>query len=167
MKKANMSFLHHSARQRGWTLTVNLNPPGSFVSTVPTGTQAETGEIWSCIYLGYCTCKWPKYDNNITFRKTYLKVQNQSCEQFNTWLCLIIFSSRHIKLKIPLQQTCWLWTHTTATKGAVWFSSELFHEQNDGAHLRKTTSGNWFRYAITCEVASLRYINFKTILTGP
>jgi hypothetical protein len=44
MKKANLSSTDHSARRRGCTLVVNFSPPFSFISTVPTGTEAHIGE---------------------------------------------------------------------------------------------------------------------------
>jgi len=39
------SLLSHSARRRGCTLVVNLNPAFSFINTIPAGTDALIGEI--------------------------------------------------------------------------------------------------------------------------
>jgi hypothetical protein len=87
---------------------------------------------------------------------TYLKIHNQSCEQFDMW-GVAHKTQYHYSTSV-----------STATKGAYDSAlSNLFHEQNYGAQLRKAASGNWFQDAITCEVTSLRYLKFKTILTGP
>jgi len=40
-----LSSESHSARRRGCTLVVNLNPAFSFINTTPAGTEALKGEI--------------------------------------------------------------------------------------------------------------------------
>lgn len=44
-KKVTMSSIAHSARRRGCTLVVNLNPACSFINTTPAGTEALIGEM--------------------------------------------------------------------------------------------------------------------------
>jgi len=45
MKNVTLSSVSHSARRRGCTLVVNLNPGCSFIKTTPAGTEALKGEI--------------------------------------------------------------------------------------------------------------------------
>ena len=45
MKKVTLSSVSHSARRRGCTLVVNLNPAFSFTNTIPAGTEALKGDI--------------------------------------------------------------------------------------------------------------------------
>lgn len=45
MKNVTLSSVSHSARRRGCTLVVNLNPAFSFIRTTPAGTEALKGEI--------------------------------------------------------------------------------------------------------------------------
>ena len=45
LKKVTLSSVSHSARRRGCTLVVNLNPAFSFINTTPAGTVALKGEM--------------------------------------------------------------------------------------------------------------------------
>jgi len=45
IKNVTLSSQSHSARRRGCTLVVNLNPAFSFIKTTPAGTEALKGEI--------------------------------------------------------------------------------------------------------------------------
>jgi len=55
MKNTTLSSVSHSARRRGCTLVVNLNPACSLIKTTPAGTEALKGEIILHIPDGF---KW-------------------------------------------------------------------------------------------------------------
>lgn len=64
IKNVTLSSLSHSARRRGCTLVVNLNPAFSFIKTTPAGTEALKGEIILHIPDIYHRFKWKMLGHN-------------------------------------------------------------------------------------------------------
>lgn len=83
MKKVTLSSESHSARRRGCTLVVNLNPDFSFISTTPAGIEALNGEIILHIPDFSQYEKGGKVrQNTISEKNKTVKASNLSCQTY-------------------------------------------------------------------------------------
>ena len=83
MKKVTLSSESHSARRRGCTLVVNLNPDFSFISTTPAGTEALNGEIILHIPDSNQYKKGSEVrQNSIHEKNKTVKASNLSCQKY-------------------------------------------------------------------------------------
>lgn len=94
MKKVTLSSLSHSARRRGCTLVVNLNPAFSLINTTPAGVEALTGEIILQIPEDIMHIRKAKVDHN-SRGKTHQRISQIDAIQMKQEIERISFIPEH------------------------------------------------------------------------